>query len=97
MYYVCETWKMLENVAKRSEFVYTREQRYTKVIYCYYTVILLVHCIELHDSFFVPMVTAQPHEFIICSWGITLLWVIIINNDGADNPVYSMIVSMSEA
>ena len=35
MYYVCETWKMLENVVKRSEFVYTREQRYTKVI-CYY-------------------------------------------------------------
>ena len=25
MYYVCETEKMLENVAKRSEFVYTRE------------------------------------------------------------------------
>ena len=30
---------MLENVVKRSEFVYTREQRYTKVIYyyCYYS------------------------------------------------------------
>ena len=27
---------MLENVVKRSEFVYTREQRYTKVIYYYY-------------------------------------------------------------
>ena len=25
MYYVCETLKMLENVVKRSEFVYTRE------------------------------------------------------------------------
>ena len=25
MYYVCETWKMLENVVKRSEFGYTRE------------------------------------------------------------------------
>ena len=36
MYYVCETQKMLENVVKRSEFVYTREQRYTKVIYYYY-------------------------------------------------------------
>ena len=24
---------MLENVVKRSEFLYTREQRYTKVIY----------------------------------------------------------------
>ena len=30
MYYVCETEKMLENVAKRSEFMYT------KVIYYYY-------------------------------------------------------------
>ena len=27
---------MLENVVERSEFVYTREQRYTKVIYYYY-------------------------------------------------------------
>ena len=27
---------MLESVAKRSEFVYTREKRYTKVIYYYY-------------------------------------------------------------
>jgi len=27
---------MLENVVKRSEFVYIREQRYTKVIYCHY-------------------------------------------------------------
>ena len=36
MYYVCETWKMLENVVKRSEFVYTREQCYAKVIYYYY-------------------------------------------------------------
>ena len=35
MYYVCETQKMLENV-KRSYFGYTREQRYTKVIYYYY-------------------------------------------------------------
>ena len=32
MYYVCETQKMLENVVKRSESGYTREQRYTKVI-----------------------------------------------------------------
>ena len=30
---VCETQKMLESVVKRREFVYTREQRYTKVIY----------------------------------------------------------------
>ena len=27
---------MLENVVKRSEFGYTREQRYTKFIYYYY-------------------------------------------------------------
>ena len=27
---------MLENVVKRSEFVYTSKQRYTKVIYYYY-------------------------------------------------------------
>ena len=27
---------MSENIVKRSEFVYTREQRYTKVIYYYY-------------------------------------------------------------
>ena len=27
------TQKMLENIVKRSEFVYTREQHYTKVIY----------------------------------------------------------------
>ena len=27
---------MLENVIKCSEFVYTQEQRYTKVIYYYY-------------------------------------------------------------
>ena len=27
---------MLENVVKRSEFGYTRESRYTKVIYYYY-------------------------------------------------------------
>ena len=27
---------MLENVVKRSEFGYTREERYTKVIYYYY-------------------------------------------------------------
>ena len=33
--YVCETWKMLENVVKHSEFVSTREQHYTKVIYYY--------------------------------------------------------------
>ena len=25
MYYVCETYKMLENVVKRSDFMYTRE------------------------------------------------------------------------
>ena len=31
---------MLENVVKRSEFVYTREQRYTKVIYYYYYVFI---------------------------------------------------------
>ena len=30
--------KMLENAVKRSEFGYTREQRYTKVIYYYYHV-----------------------------------------------------------
>ena len=36
MYYVCETQKMQENVVKHSEFGYTREQRYTKVIYYYY-------------------------------------------------------------
>ena len=28
--------KMLENAVKHSEFVYTREQCYTKVIYYYY-------------------------------------------------------------
>ena len=28
--------KMLENVVKRSKFVYTREYRYTKIIYYYY-------------------------------------------------------------
>ena len=36
MYYVCEIQKILENIVKRSEFGYTREQRYTKVIYYYY-------------------------------------------------------------
>ena len=25
MYYICEAWKMLKNVVKHSEFVYTRE------------------------------------------------------------------------
>ena len=33
---------MLENVVKRSEFVYTREQRDTKVIYYYYYFLLVV-------------------------------------------------------
>ena len=33
---------MLENVVKRSEFVYTREQRYTKVIYYYYFLLVVV-------------------------------------------------------
>ena len=32
---------MFENVVKRSEFGYTREQRYTKVIYYYYLLLYL--------------------------------------------------------
>ena len=57
MCYVCETQKMLENVVKCSEFGYTREQRYTKVVYYYYkwfwsclplncckSTLCLVHC-----------------------------------------------------
>ena len=35
---------MLENVVKCSEFVYTREQRYTKIIYYYYYLFILYLC-----------------------------------------------------
>ena len=44
-YYVCETSKVLENAVKRSEVVYTGEQRYTKVIYhyCYLPCTLDIH------------------------------------------------------
>ena len=41
---------MLENVVKCSEFVYTREQRYTKVIYYYYYFSHNASLSYLHDS-----------------------------------------------
>ena len=42
-FHLAETQKMLENVVKHNEFVYTREKHYTQVIYYYY-VTTKKHC-----------------------------------------------------
>ena len=89
MYYVCETYKMLENVGKRCEFEYTREQRYTKVIYYYYYIRLVMVCARRvmilcawlgrlkFNSFFFSLEFSQLNSIkntLIIPQGAILLW-----------------------
>ena len=53
---------MLENV-KHSEFGYTREQHYTKVIYYYYYYIHYTNTVPTFKT--VPLLKAEPQGFTI--------------------------------
>ena len=85
---------MLENVVKRSEFGYTREQRYTKVI-CYYYYYYwspsptplhhphpIIICVQpLLTVLFTPGSLCEcPVLYTICFWICTNFWICHKNN-----------------